>query len=62
MEQKKRGRGRPPLDPADRRDAMVYVRVTGAEEEAISAAAEAAGESVSDWGRRVLVKAARRAK
>lgn len=60
MDSKKRGRGRPPLDPADRRDRLIYIRVTEAEEAAIQRAAEAAEESVSDWGRSALLRAVKR--
>jgi hypothetical protein len=51
--------GRPRVESADeRRDSVVYVRVTAAERELIDAAAERDRRSASDWARITLVDAA----
>jgi predicted HicB family RNase H-like nuclease len=52
--------GRPALPESDRRAETIRVRTTTAESESIAAAAERAGVSVSEWSRRVLVRAAKR--
>lgn len=52
--------GRPPLPPEDARSEAIRVRTTPAEADAIRAAAQAAGVSISDWARGLLVRAARR--
>lgn len=56
----KRGPGRPPKDPTGAKDARLEFRVSEAEKTLLERAADSEGESVSDWGRRVLVKAAKR--
>jgi hypothetical protein len=60
METPKRGPGRPPKDPAGSKDARLEFRVSESEKTLLERAAETEGESVSDWGRRVLVRAAKR--
>ena len=52
-------RGRPPLQPEERRSAKLLVRVTEAELAATRLAAWRAGNSVSAWVRNVLLNAAR---
>lgn len=41
--------GRPPIDPAEKRDVPIKAFVTAAEKERLEAAAKAAGRSLSDW-------------
>lgn len=48
-------RGRPPLDQADRRRAVLNIRLKASEREALMAGAEAAGKSVSVWARGALL-------
>lgn len=52
--------GRPPLDDAERMDHMFRIRMKQAERDEIDGAAEAVGESASEWARAILLKAARR--
>ncbi|WP_156045883.1 MULTISPECIES: hypothetical protein [Actinomycetes] len=54
-------RGRPPLDPEQRRSAPVPVRFTAQERALVEAAAGSAGVSVSAWVRQRAVKDAKRA-
>lgn len=51
--------GRPALDPADRLAVELKTRVTEAEAARIKAAAEAQGETVAAWLRRVALRRAR---
>ncbi|MDV7137166.1 plasmid mobilization protein [Williamsia muralis] len=53
-------RGRPPLDPEQRRSAPVPVRFTAQERALVEAAAGSAGVSVSAWVRQRAVKDAKR--
>jgi hypothetical protein len=53
--------GRPPKDPTGSKHERLEFRVSDAEKTLLERAAAIEGESVSDWGRRVLVKAAKRA-
>lgn len=57
-----RKRGRPPLEGGAARSRVIQIRVREAERDAIEAAAEATGVSVSEWSRAKLVAAAKRAK
>jgi hypothetical protein len=55
----KKGRtGRPPMKPADRRTLMVKVLVTATEHEAMTAAADKAGDPVSTWLRKAGLREA----
>lgn len=45
------GRGRPPGDPAQRKTARLFLRLTATTHAAYSAAAARAGLSLSDWAR-----------
>lgn len=58
MSETKRGRGRPPVAPENRRDAEIRVRLTAAERATLDAALD--GEPLSEWCRGVLLRAARR--
>jgi uncharacterized protein (DUF1778 family) len=58
----KRKRGRPPKDPEALRGEVYQLRLTDAEREAYSGAAEAAGQKLSEWMRAVLTRAAKRQK
>jgi hypothetical protein len=49
--------GRPPIDPADRRNIPVKAFVTATEKAAMEKAARAAGRSLSDWLRIVGIGA-----
>lgn len=52
--------GRPPKDPADRRDETIRVPLTAAEKEWVDAAADADGKKPTTWAHDVLVRAARK--
>lgn len=55
--------GRPPKDPAQRRDRQprpLNVKLTPAERELFDRAAAAAGRPVTVWARELLLRAARR--
>jgi hypothetical protein len=52
--------GRPPIDEALRRTWRVAVTVNRSELDTISAAADADEQTVSDWSRQVLLKAAKK--
>jgi len=54
----KRGRGRPPHEPADRRSETLSVRVVPALADAVDQAARAAGQRPADWHRAALAQAA----
>ena len=57
----KRGPGRPPgSTKADARREKLALRFTAEELAAVTTAAEHAGESISEWARARLVRAARR--
>ena len=53
--------GRPPLPEDERKGHMFRIRMTQAERDEIDRAAEAQGESASEWARVLLLKSARRA-
>jgi hypothetical protein len=55
---RKRGRGRPRLPKGEARGAVLSVRLTVAERAAIEWAAEATGQSTSDWARAAILGAA----
>ena len=57
----KRGRGRPPKDPAGTKGERVEFRAGESEKQLLERAASSAGLSVSDWAREVLLRAAKRA-
>jgi hypothetical protein len=50
--------GRPPLNESEKRSDRVTVVLNAAEFAIINAAAEAAGDPASVWGRKILLKAA----
>jgi uncharacterized protein (DUF1778 family) len=50
--------GRPPIDPADRRNVPIKAFVTVEEKTAMESAAKAAGRSLSDWIRMIGMEAA----
>jgi len=52
--------GRPPVAAEDRRDVLVRVLVTAAEQEELQQAAGQAGASVSTWVRMAALEKARR--
>lgn len=52
--------GRPALPKEEVRKALIGVRVREDERDLVRKAAEAAGKSVSDWARDILVREARR--
>lgn len=52
--------GRPALPPEEVRGALIGVRVREDERDIVKKAAEAAGKSVSDWAREILVREAGR--
>jgi uncharacterized protein (DUF1778 family) len=52
--------GRPKLPAGKRKAGRIELRVTEAERQAMEAAAERAGKTLSDWLRDTAVKAARR--
>ena len=54
--------GRPPIDEALRRTWRVAVTVNRAELDIISTAAAGVGQTVSDWSRQILLKAAEKGK
>lgn len=54
-------RGRPKKKPETRRNLSMHLKVTEAERDELNAAAEAAGESFSNWLRNLGLKAARKA-
>lgn len=58
----KRPQGRPPVPKKDRLDRRVPIVVTEAEFREIKAAADAANETVSAFGRAAVLKAARSTK
>lgn len=53
------GRGRPTKRPGVRMDQILKLRIADDTLASIRAAAAKSGESVSDWVRRVLIRAAR---
>lgn len=55
-------RGRPPKTPDELRSGVYQLRLTEAEREAYEAAAQSAGETLSEWMRGVLTRAAKRQK
>jgi uncharacterized protein (DUF1778 family) len=52
--------GRPALPQEEVRKALIGVRVREDERDLVKKAADAAGKSVSDWAREILVREARR--
>lgn len=52
--------GRPPKDKTGPKQARMEIRVEQSEKETFEKAAKAAGESLSDWSRAVLLRAASR--
>ena len=58
QEQPEAKMGRPPIDESLRRTYRVAVTVNRSELDAISAAATANEQTVSDWSRQILLKAA----
>ncbi len=52
--------GRPPLPDDARKGHMFRIRMTQDERDEIDRAAEAHGESASEWARNLLLKASRR--
>jgi uncharacterized protein (DUF1778 family) len=52
--------GRPPLPAKERKAHMFRIRMTQAERDEIDRAAEAQGETASEWARVLLLKSARR--
>lgn len=52
--------GRPALPQEEVRKALIGVRVRVDERDLVKKAAEAAGKTVSDWAREILVREARR--
>jgi len=57
MKENKKKLGRPPKTDAERRDSVVYLKVTAAEKAAIDAAGQ---PEPSVWARDVLLRAAKR--
>ncbi len=55
---KEKKMGRPPIDPADRRNVPIKAFVTVEEKTAMESAAKAAGRSLSDWIRMIGMEAA----
>ena len=52
--------GRPPMPDDERKAHMFRIRMTQAERDEIDRAADAQGESASEWARVLLLKSARR--
>jgi hypothetical protein len=48
-------RGRPTKAASDRRDTVIRLRLTSKEFQALSAAAEKAGETVSEYARKKII-------
>jgi hypothetical protein len=57
---KKPKMGRPPLPDDQRKGHMFRIRMTQAERDEIDRAADAQGESASEWARVLLLKTARK--
>lgn len=54
--------GRPPLPDDARKGHMFRIRMTQGERDDIDRAAEAQGESASEWARKLLLRASKRAR
>ena len=52
---KKRGRGRPPMPPGEKRDAELRIRLTPVERETLDKAAQARDKDTSTWARAELL-------
>jgi len=58
--QVKRGRGRPPVDPADKQSAVLFAKVTPRDRERVQAAARHRGEGISAMLRTLALREADR--
>lgn len=56
----KRGRGRPPKKPSDRKDKYLRIPVTTGQKGAVVKAAEKSGQDLATWARAVLLAEAER--